>query len=299
MRQPTDGWLERDGVRLHYLEWETPDVPIGPSILLLHGLSSNSRYWTRVAGHLAARRRVVALDQRAHGLTGRAGRELKVPDGFAMAELIEDVSFAVVELGLGQPVVAGHSWGATVALEAVGTRPALASGLVFVDGPVQSASSLFSWDEAQLIMQPPLPRFADLDEAIAESRNDFGSAWGEDLEPFVDARVMPDAGELILTLSAPARLELLKGLYESQPEILWPLVDVPAAALLATRSFARISRSTQTGVASLEKIAPHVRVRWFDTPHDIPLYMPLEVASEIERIAGLAAETVASEPSAG
>lgn len=288
MRESTEGWLERDGVSLHYIDWSPESEPIGPPILFLHGLSSNARYWDRVARHITGRR-LVALDQRGHGLTGRPPRSPMLPDGYVMAALVEDAAFLVSQLGLERPVVAGHSWGATVALELVGTRPGLASGLVFIDGPVQSAANLFSWEEAQRIMQPPLPRFATFADAADASKTDFQGAWDDDLEEFVKARIVDDGGELVLTLTGPVRFELLRGLYESQPDMLWPAVDVPAAALLALRSFARISRSTDSGVNRLGVIAPEVEVKWFDTPHDIPLYMPVEVASEIERIARLAA----------
>ncbi|HEV2033569.1 MAG TPA: alpha/beta fold hydrolase [Candidatus Dormibacteraeota bacterium] len=299
MREPADGWLVRDGVRFHFLEWTPePNVDRAPPVVLLHGLSSNARYWERLARHLKGRR-LVALDQRGHGLTGRPPETPVLPDGYAMEKLLDDVAFAVAELELGKPVVVGHSWGATVALELVGTRPGLASGLVFVDGPVQSASNLFSWEQAQSIMQPPLPRFACWADAVTESTRDFEGAWDNDLESFVKARIMPDGDAFVLTLTAPVRLELLRGLYESQPDVLWPRVDVPAVALLAQRSAARISRSKQSGVTRLATIAPRVEVRWFDTPHDIPLFMPAEVASEVERIAALAAGGGASEATAG
>ena len=201
-----------------------------------------------------------------------------------MEELLEDASFVIDELALDKPVVVGHSWGATVSLELVGPRPALASALVFIDGPVQSAANMFSWEDAQRIMQPPLPRFRTFTDAVAESARDFDGAWNDDLEPFVKARVMEDGGALILTLTAPVRLELLRGLYESQPDLLWPSIQVPSVALLAMRSFARVSRSTDAGVNRLRQIAPQVTVKWFDTPHDIPLFAPAEVAAEIERV---------------
>ncbi|HEY1455809.1 MAG TPA: alpha/beta hydrolase [Candidatus Dormibacteraeota bacterium] len=298
MRQPTDGWLVRDGVRLHYVEWRPKSAAsVEPPILLLHGLSSNARYWDRVALHLP-NRRLIALDQRGHGLTGRPPQAPTLPHGFAVGELVKDAVFVINELGLGRPVVAGHSWGASVALELAGTQPGAVSGLVFIDGPVRSASSLFTWEEAQRIMQPPLPRFATFEEATAESRKDFDSAYADDLEAFVKARVMPSGGALILTLTAPVRLELLRGLFESQTDLLWPNVGVPATALLALRSFARISRSTDEGVVRLRELAPRVEVKWFDTPHDIPLYAPAEVAAETARIAGLAAAIDPSEAAA-
>jgi pimeloyl-ACP methyl ester carboxylesterase len=216
-----------------------------------------------------------------------------------MDALLDDVTTAVSELDLGRPVVVGHSWGATIALELVGTRPKLASGLVFIDGPVQSAANLFSWDDAQRIMQPPLPRYGSFAEAVADSRRDFEGAWGDDLEPFVTARIVRDRDGLILTLTAPARLELLRGLYESQPDMLWSQVTVPAVALLALQSFSRFSKSKEDGAARLAVIAPAVEVRWLDSPHDIPLFMPADVASEIERICILASADLASEAPAG
>lgn len=298
MRQPADGWLERRSVELHCLDW-SPDSPpgLGPAILLLHGLSSNARFWDRMA-RLMPNRRLVALDQRGHGLTGRGSHAPEYPSGFAMQELLDDVAFVIEALGLGRPVVVGHSWGATVALE-FAARPDGASGLVFIDGPVQSAANLFSWEEAQQFMQPPLPRFTSFEAALAASEHDFEGTWSDDLKPFVEARVIPDGDGLILTLSGPVRYELLRGLYESKPELLWPQVEVPASVLLAKQSFARTSTFKQAGVKQLKRIAPQVEVIWFDAPHDIPLHMPGEIAAAVERIAGLAANRVESETSAG
>jgi len=293
---PVDGWLERDGVGLHYLEWKPESVSDLPPLVLLHGLSSNARYWERLARHLP-NRRLVALDQRGHGLTGQPPRAPRFPEGYAMDQLLEDIAYVISELSLSKPVVVGHSWGATVALELVGTRQGIAGGLVFIDGPVQSAANLFSWEEAQTLMQPPLPRFASFEDAFAQSRHDFEGTWDQDLESFVKARIIPDGDALVLTLTAPVRLELLRGLYEAQPDVLWPRVEVPATALLAKHGPARISRSREAGAARLAELAPNVEVSWYDSPHDIPLFMPAEVASAIERIEALAAG--ASEAAAG
>ena len=299
MGKPIDGWLEREGVRLHYLDWKPEaDPERTPPLVLLHGLSSNARYWERLARRLPGRR-LIALDQRGHGLTGQPPHAPAFPTGYAMEQLLDDVAFLISELGLRGPVVVGHSWGATVALELVGTRPGITSGLVFIDGPVQSASNLFSWEEAQTLMQPPLPRFATFDEAVSQSRRDFEGTWDQDLESFVKARIVADGDALVLTLTASVRLELLRGLYESQPDVLWPRVNVPAAALLARHGPARVSRSRQVGAENLALMAPNVEVLWFESPHDIPLFMPAEVASAIEDVATRAIGNPASEATAG
>jgi pimeloyl-ACP methyl ester carboxylesterase len=291
--EPSEGWLERDGVSLHYVEWR-PDESArrDPPVLLLHGLSSDARYWDRLSRHLEDRH-LVALDQRGHGLTGRPPMSPKL-GGFSMVQLLDDATFMITELGLEKPTVVGHSWGATVALELVGTRPELASALAFIDGPVQSAANMFSWEDAQRFMQPPLPRFATFADAVTQSQRDFEGAWGDDLEAFVKARVVPDGDAFVLTLTAPVRLELLRGLYDSQPDVLWPRVHVPAVVLLARDGPAAISSWKERGVAQLATLAPNVYVRWFDTPHDIPLFAPADVAAEIERVSSPAAASPGS-----
>lgn len=254
---------------------------------MLHGLSSNARYWDRTAVRLP-HRRVVALDQRGHGRTGSATRTPVLPDGYAMRELLMDAELVITELALGTPVVVGHSWGAAIALELVARHPGSSSGLVFIDGPIQGVANVLRWEEVEDLMQPPLPSYTSLDEAIADSKADFRSAWDRDLAPFVDSRVMPDGERWILTMTSPIRRELLRGLYESRPEQLWALVRVPAAVLVATHSMARISRSTEAGIARLQQVAPAIEVKRFETPHDIPLYAPEEVAQEVEAVARLA-----------
>ena len=72
MPGPADGWLERDGIPLHFLEWNRQVATSDAApVLLLHGLSSNAHYWDRARGTNLDDRRLVALDQRGHGLTGR------------------------------------------------------------------------------------------------------------------------------------------------------------------------------------------------------------------------------------
>ena len=259
---------------------------MSPSILLLHGLGSNARYWDRVAGHLPSRRRV-ALDLTATD-----------PDHAAMPELIANVAQAVSELGLGRPVVAGHSWGAGLGLELVVAHPELASGFVFVDGPVHGVARIFTWEEVQAMMQPPFRHYASRLEAIAESRAYLGDAWAEDLEPYVEAGLRRDGEGLVSALTSPVRLRMLHDLHASDPERLWPRVRMPAAVLIARKYDARIAAATDDGVVRLAEIAPMVAVKRFATPHDIPLYAPAEVAREIELIAARAGSGSPSRPAA-
>src|SRR5207247_8463821 len=123
------------GVRLAVREWPGE----GPSILLLHGLASSSHIWDLVAPRLAPRFRVVAYDQRGHGLSG------KPSSGYGFDRLIADATEVIRTLGLGRPVVAGHSGGANVALQLAADRPRLVSGDVLVDGGVRSMRARLGW----------------------------------------------------------------------------------------------------------------------------------------------------------
>ena len=271
MTPSTDGWLQRDGVGFHYAEWSR--AGLAPPILLLHGLGSNSRYWDRVSDHLRDRR-LVALDL-THETPGRA----------AAGELLRDIAFAVQQLELERPVVAGHSWGAALALDFVARNPTSAAGLVFIDGPVMGVAPIFTWEEVEARMQPALHRFSTLDDAVANTKAELREAWGEDLRPFVEAGLNQDGEWLRPRLTNEVRHRILHDLYMTDAEALWRNVSVPAAALIARKSEVRISRSTDSGMQRLGEIAPWVEVKRFDTPHDIPLYAPVDVALEIERVA--------------
>lgn len=268
-----EGLVERDGAGIHYVEWSADGDGHGPAILLLHGLGSNARYWDRVASHLRTRR-AVALD-----LTPSD------PARAAIDVMLDAVVHAAGRLALDRPVVVGHSWGAGLGLELVSRHADLASGFVFVDGPIDGVARIFGWNEVEAFMQPPFPRYAGLDEAIAEKKAELKTAWGDDLRPFVESGLRRDGDALVSRLTEPVRHRLLRDLYDSDPEKLWPELNIPASALIARKSDARISRSTETGMQRVAEIAPAVKIIRFETPHDIPLYAPAAVAQEIEELA--------------
>lgn len=84
----------------------------GPLLMLLHGITANARVWDPIAEALADRYRVVAVDQRGHGLS-------ESPEsGYGAEEFAQDVRALVEDLDSGPAVVLGHSMGARNALVA-------------------------------------------------------------------------------------------------------------------------------------------------------------------------------------
>ena len=100
------------GIRLHVVE--TGD-PSGQPILFLHGFSQCSLAWTRqLNSDLAGTFRLLALDLRGHGLSG------KPAEGYSDSRLwAEDVNAALSALELDHPVLCGWSYGPLVILDYV------------------------------------------------------------------------------------------------------------------------------------------------------------------------------------
>ena len=270
--------FDRNSVGLHYLEWNR-DAKSAPPVLLLHGLSSNAAFWGRLAARMPLRR-LVALDQRAHGLSA-------APEtGYEPATLAADAAALVEDLGIDRVVVAGHSWGATIALQLAADRPDLVAGLAVVDGPVRPWSETgLTWEQAEKFMQPPLPRYPDLADAVAEKRDALKAAWGDDLVDFVRAGLVADGDGLRLPLTAPIRLEILRSMYFQPYGVLWPQVRCPV--LLALAGGGEESMFTdfkRRSAALIAEQVPGTVVHWYESGHDVPIELPDQVAADLERL---------------
>lgn len=287
-----EAFLDRAGVKLHYLHANPPGAP-APAVLFLHGLSSNARFWQRVIDNLP-NRRAVALDQRAHG------RSSAPPHGYLPQTLAADAAALIEALGLDRVVVVGHSWGATIALELAADRPELVAGLVVIDGPIRPWSERgLSWEQASSFMQPPLPTYHNLAEAIDERRAILKQAWGEDLVEFVRAGLVEDGGQLRLPLTAPIRRQILHAMFFQPYDLQWQQVACPVLIALAEADSPFLEFKRNSAVLVSEQVAG-TAVHWHQTGHDIPLEDPLGVAADIERTclrAGMA-DVVASITSA-
>ena len=278
VREPTDeGYVDREGVRLHWLEWAPSGTTESPAILLLHGLSSNARYWERVARRMT-NRRLVALDQRSHGLSDAP------PTGYGLELLAADAGHVIRELGLNRPVIVGHSWGGTVALEVGARLGELVSAVALMDGPIASISESITWEDASRMMQPPLPRYRSLDDAYQASRQVLGDAWDDDLQPFVRAGLWPDGDTWVLRLTATVRLQILEQLYQFRPDVAAAAITAPLLIGLAANDAALRARK-EAGARRIKEIRPDADIRWYDSQHDIPLIRADDVARDLEELA--------------
>lgn len=95
------------GVGLHVREWGNPE---GPPVLFIHGWSQSHMCWAKQYEdeELAGEFRLVAFDNRGHGMSGKPAEAEGYNDPGMWAA---DVDAVIRELGLEKPVLVGWSYG--------------------------------------------------------------------------------------------------------------------------------------------------------------------------------------------
>jgi pimeloyl-ACP methyl ester carboxylesterase len=126
-KNPATGrFVDVDGVRLHYVERGA-----GDPIVLLHGNGSMVEDFdcSGLMDLASGNHRVIAFDRPGFGHSERPRNVVWTPD--AQAKLLRR---ALDEIGVSEPVVLGHSWGASVAVAMGHQFPTFVRGLVLASG---------------------------------------------------------------------------------------------------------------------------------------------------------------------
>lgn len=201
--------LQTDDVTLH-LEIDGADD--APPVLVLHGITQSTATWGWLVPNLTDRHRVVRLDFRGHGRSGRTPGAYRFPDYIADAT-------AVCEQVLGQPaVVIGHSLGGGTAAGLAQTRPDLVRGVVLEDPAIMAPPAPAAAESAPLegnslldgfrLMRESIPRLqesgisatdlaATLRDAPSPSGPSFGELVADDaLDAMAEAMLQLDASVL-------------------------------------------------------------------------------------------------------
>lgn len=239
-------YLDLGGYRMAYRQWGERSTT--DAVVLVHGITSSSLSWVRVAPRLAERWRVIAVDLKGHGDSGRPST------GYRLADQADEVAGLVEALGLRSVRLVGHSWGGGIAL-LLASRDALPITRLVLEDPAIGLRG-----ESAAVRQQARETYVSsvgLDPAEAERRVRANAAPGwteQDIAGKIDATVKasPDAvravfeekddwelSEQLLSLRMPTLLlraevalggivgEALVGLAQRNPRI--EVVTVPAA----------------------------------------------------------------------
>ena len=275
-----DRYATVKGLRLHYRDWGGQGQPV----VLLHGLASNCRIWDLVAPILARDFSVVALDQRGHGLSDK-------PDhGYDFATVSADLREFVRRMGFEQPLVVGHSWGGSVALEFAVRYPEVAMGLCWVDGGMIEISGRpgATLENAKREMAPPSFEGVTPDALLERARTRrWLGPMNEQLEGTLLAnfRVLED-GTIRARLSRENHMRIIEALWDHRPSELYARARQPVLIMPARRageqSPAARSWRREESVARAASRLPVSKTVWLeDSIHDVPLQRPELVAGVI------------------
>jgi pimeloyl-ACP methyl ester carboxylesterase len=279
-QQPVERFVESNGLRLHLLDWGGNGRPL----VLLHGLASNAHIWDFVAPRLLDQARVVAVNQRSHGLS-------EGPDeGYGFEQTTADLAGVIMSLGLERPVIAGHSWGASVAVEFAARYPAVPAGLVLVDGAVFSPRNDFpSWEDTERRLAPPRLAGVQWSELLARIRSgDMGAFWRPEFEHIIHAQFRDLGGGAVEPyLSYERHMKIVRALWETRTRDHFGDVECPVLLLPAVRGEGEMVQRKREGVAAALELLRDGRVVWLeDSIHDVPLQRPELVASAIADFLG-------------
>lgn len=123
-----DRFITVNGLRLHYLDWGSPDKP---PFIMLHGIGRVAHSFDHIAPHFTARYHVIALDMRGHGDSAWS------PEGaYLVEDYAKDLEAMVEQLNLRGLTLLGNSTGGRVVQVYAGMHPERMARLVVEDvGP--------------------------------------------------------------------------------------------------------------------------------------------------------------------
>jgi pimeloyl-ACP methyl ester carboxylesterase len=270
------------GVRLDARVFPAP-TPGATGLLLHHGLASSQHIWDQMLPRLTRHFHVVTYDARGHGSSAKPNH------GYGFDHVVADALAVADGAGLRRPVIAGHSWGAMVALEVAARHPSPVAGAVLIDGGLHRIRDDLGWAETKRRLSPP--DLAGMPLEAFRSRMRRFLPDGLPVTPEVEAqvlsvmRVRPD-GTIAPHLARSNHLRILRAIWEQDPLRLWEQVTVATLAILARDD--GDAHRTERMRAAAEQVARRaggrpVTIRWMRGVHDLPLQRPAALAGHIER----------------
>lgn len=273
-------FIAANGLKFHALDWGGR----GEWLVLLHGLASQAHIWDLVAPLLTSSFRVIALDQRGHGLSD------KPATGYDFASITHDLDELLAALAIDRATLIGHSWGGNVAVQYAVDQPQRVSGLVLVDGGFLQIPAHVDWPTAEKMLEPPDLIGTPVEEFRANLKLWQGSAWTPQAEAITlhNFEIRAD-GTIAPRLSKSNHMQVVRALYDHHPSELWARVQCPVLMIPAIAPSPHDARTQsmidtkRRNIALAEARLERSQTLWlYDTIHDIPLQRPLELATAIK-----------------
>ena len=241
----------------------------GIPVLALHGWLDNAASFTRLGPRLSGCR-MVAIDQRGHGLTDHLNRPYHIWDG------VPDVIGVLDALGWDQAILLGHSMGAAVATLVGSAYPDRIRELWLLEGlgpwtypDVEAPESLrVATDRLQRVRERQKPVYASIDAAIdARVRGGVVPLTREAAEPVVRRGIIRShdgwtwGSDQYLTLPPLFRLD------EEQIRVFIRRLEMPISLVLGDQGFFK----EPLFLCDRIKLCRDIRVETFEGGHHLHL----------------------------
>ena len=284
IEHPKDGSVSVDGLRMCYTDWGGS----GPSIVLVHGLASTRQIWRVLAPLLTDTFRVVTVDQRGHGESD------KPEAGYDFDSMARDLDGFLTALGLERSHLAGHSWGANVALHYAAYDTSRVSSLYLIDGGTIeiSAREDMTVERAREELAPPDFGGLTIDDLRNRARSwDWGMEITSDVERALLANfeVLPDR-TVRARLSRENHLKIIEAMWSHKPSEMYGRIACPVVLMPTRRERAeteleqRFAGMKTDSIAVAGSLLPDSSTVWLeDSVHDVPLQRPELVAEIIKK----------------
>jgi pimeloyl-ACP methyl ester carboxylesterase len=280
MNQPQEEFISANDLNFHLIDWGGR----GEWLVLLHGLASQAHIWDLVAPLLTDSFRVIAIDQRGHGLSDK-------PDsGYDWATITSDLDAILRTQKIDRAVLAGHSWGGNVAVQYAADQPDRVSGLILIDGGFLQIGDRLDWPTIEKFLEPPDLIGTPVDEFRANMKTWMGSAWSPEAEAITlqNFEVREDS-TIAPRMRKNNHMQVVRALWEHRPSELWARVQCPVLMIPAVASEPHDERmrdilgNKRRSIATAEERLQRSQTIWMtDTIHDIPLQRPAELAQAIK-----------------
>ena len=257
----TDRIELRNGLIFHIRSHGPAD---GPPVVFLHGVLAAAISYDYLCQSLARGRRVIAIDQRGHGLTDHAA-------DYAWERWVEDIALIVDALDLGPVDVVGHSMGAKHAARFAALHPQQVRRLALLEagfGEPNAPNQAEYWGRVARLFPPE--GFESLSEYVNVAVEQFPRATRSILEESTGGFVCGDDGRWRWPLEADVD-GLAKSRTEPPPEqegSLRTLVTCPTLVARAEFSelftgdgYVRVAEEYQAGRHQLLRGTGHM-IMW-------------------------------------
>jgi pimeloyl-ACP methyl ester carboxylesterase len=217
------GTFNNRGVSINYYQTGKGET----DLLFHHGLYDDGLCWGFFPRDLGKRHRITLMDARGFGLSSHP------ESGYDMDTMAEDMAALIKHLGLIQPVVIGHSMGASLGCHLAALYPELTGGVVLIDPAFREYSGsdmnaeLMAKRVSELLSQQAMPP-DELKAAIIAKHPDWPSEF---IDPAVDSKYRMSIKALAVLNSISATWE--EDLVKASCPMLLITADVELGAIVS------------------------------------------------------------------